>query len=358
MDKKKTLPKDLLILTIISFVVSIVTILPELSIFFDDNEMFSQIYQGSIFNVISEGIVSFIIMIILFITNSAIFRFNDPTKKIGILKMVLSFLFLYIGSSLLREVSEEIIFMGYTIEDVGSRGIIYHMTHSLRDFITTIIVFFTSYGLYLIRKQHLMVVENQKLQTESAKNQYESLKNQLNPHMLFNSLNTLSTLVDESAEKSKEYIHELSYVLRYTLQESENHKVDLEQEIEYSNAYIFLQKMRYEDNLRFNIEVSEAAKKKQVPPMSLQLLIENAIKHNQISSKSPLLVSIHTEDDKWLVVSNLIQPKFNMNNANDTGIGLENLNKRYELLFNRGIVIDKGNNLFTVKIPLIEPDKI
>ena len=115
MDKKKTLPKDLLILTIVSLVVSIVTILPELSIFFDDNEMFAQIYQGSIFNVISEGIVSFIIMIILFITNSAIFRFNDPTKKIGILKMVLSFLFLYIGSSLLRAVSEEIIFMGYTI---------------------------------------------------------------------------------------------------------------------------------------------------------------------------------------------------------------------------------------------------
>lgn len=91
--------------------------------------------------------------------------------------------------------------------------------------------------------------------------------------------------------------------------------------------------------------------------MSLQLLIENAIKHNQISSKTPLTINIHTENDEWLVVSNIIRPKYDMRNANATGIGLENLNRRYELLFNRNITVEKGNGVFSVKIPLVEPDK-
>ena len=357
MKRKKSTTRDLLISIIVSLVVSIVIILPELSLFFGDDELFEQIYHGTISNVLLEGVTSFIIMMILFVANFAIFKFGDPLIRAGSLKLVLSFLFIYVGALMLREISEEIIFWGYTKEDMGSKIIVYHMTHSLRDFIITIIVFLTSYGAYLIRKQHLTAMENQQLQTENAKSQYESLKNQLNPHMLFNSLNTLSTLVDESSEKAKDYIHELSSVLRYTLQESGKRKVCLEQEIEYSNAYIFLQKMRYEGNLNFTIEISGSAMNKQVPPMSLQLLIENAIKHNRISSKSPLIIDIHTEDDEWLVVSNIIQPKFNIKNANATCIGLENLNKRYELLFHREIIVERENDVFTVRIPLIESDK-
>ena len=91
--------------------------------------------------------------------------------------------------------------------------------------------------------------------------------------------------------------------------------------------------------------------------MSLQLLIENAIKHNQISSKTPLTIDIHTENDEWLVVSNIIRPKYDMRNANATGIGLENLSRRYELLFNRNIIVNKRNGVFVVKIPLIKQDK-
>lgn len=345
-----------MLVTIVSFVVSLVTIVPQLSLYYNHPTLFEQLYHGSLYGLITEGIFSFLIMTLLFIANIYIFKFNDPTQKIGKLKIVLSFITLYIVAVLLRELSEEIIFSGLVKAEQGSRIAIYSMTHWLRDLITTVVVFFVSYAIYLSRRQNLMVIQNQELQTESAKNQYESLKNQLNPHMLFNSLNTLSTLVDESAEKSKEYIHELSYVLRYTLQESENHKVDLQQEIEYSNAYIFLQQMRYEDSLSFNIHVSETAKRKQVPPMSLQLLIENAIKHNEISSKKPLAINISTVDDEWLIVSNAIQPKFNTANAHTTGIGLENLNKRYLLLFDNEIEVDKGSDTFTVKIPLIEPD--
>lgn len=355
--KERKISGDILLVTCISFIVSLVTIVPQVSLYYNHPSVFEQLYHGSLYGLIGEGIFSFVIMTFLFIANIFIFGFNNPTRKIGKLKMVFSFIFLYITAVVLRELSEEIIFSGLVKAEQGPRIAIYSMTHWLRDLITTLVVFFVSYAIYIARRQNLMVIQNQEMQTESAKNQYESLKNQLNPHMLFNSLNTLSTLVDESAEKSKEYIHELSYVLRYTLQESENHKVYLEQEIEYSNAYIFLQQMRYEDNLSFNIHVSDVAKRKQVPPMSLQLLIENAIKHNQISSKKPLAINICTIDDKWLIVSNAIQPKFNTANVYTTGIGLENLNKRYKLLFNKEIEVEKANDTFTVKIPLIEPDK-
>lgn len=357
MKRKKHITKDLLIFTIISLVVSAVTILPELALFFDNDDIFKQVFHLKISDIVLGGGASFVVMMILFTSNSLIFKFNDPSKKIGGLELVLSFLFIFVATLILREVSEELIFWNQSKEDMDSGYAIYHVTHFLRDVITTVIVFGTSFGMYYVRKQHMMAMEYQELLTENAKNRYESLKSQLNPHMLFNSLNTLSTIVDESSEKAQEYIQGLSYVLRYTLQESENMTVNTEEEVRFSLTYLFLQKMRYEDNLRYEINVSDEAKRKQVPPMSLQLLIENAIKHNQISSKTPLTIDIHVEDDEWLVVSNIIHPKFDMRNVHATGIGLENLNRRYELLFNRNIIVDKRNGVFTVKIPLVEPDK-
>ena len=347
----------MLIFTIVSLVVSAVTILPEVALFFDNDDIFKQVFHLKISDIALSGIASFVVMMILFVSNSSIFKFNDPSKKIGGLELVLSFLFIFVATLILREVSEELIFWNQSKEDMDSGYAIYHITHFLRDVITTVIVFGTSFGMYYVRKQHMMAMEYQELQTESAKNKYESLKSQLNPHMLFNSLNTLSTIVDESSEKAQEYIHGLSYVLRYTLQASENMTVDVEEEIRFSLAYLFLQKMRYEDNLRYEINVGDAAKRKLISPMSLQLLIENAIKHNQVSSKTPLTIDIHTENNEWLVVSNIISPKYDMRNANATGIGLANLNRRYKLLFNRNITVDKGNGAFTVRIPLVEPDK-
>lgn len=113
-----------------------------------------------------------------------------------------------------------------------------------------------------------------------------------NPHMLFNSLNTLQSLVRESPEKAQNYIHELSRVLRYTLQENDTHTVTLREEMDFVEAYIFLMKMRYEDNLSFVIEVDAHWMDYCLPPLSIQTLVENAIKHNEISNRKPLTVEI------------------------------------------------------------------
>jgi len=221
--------------------------------------------------------------------------------------------------------------------------------HPLRDFIITCTVSGSCYISYLIRRQQEVVVENQQLQAENILNQYEALKNQLNPHMLFNSLNTLRSLVREDQDKAQEYIQELSRVLRYTLQGNDSKSVFLKDEIEFVSAYIFLLKMRFEDNLSFDICIDNQYANYYLPPMAVQMLIENAVKHNEISDRHPLNIRIYTEGEE-LIVTNPVQPKLTATTG--TGIGLANLAKRYHLLYKREIQISE-NEQFTIRIPLI-----
>lgn len=355
MDLKNKITGNILILLVVSLIVSLATILPELSVALDNEAIFEHVYQRSLLNVIAGGLCYFAVTIILFLANSAVFHFNDPSRRITLWHVLLSFLFIYAGAIFLGELSRMLVFSRSTGLVARSHAVVYAITHPMRDFVTAIVVFSSSYAMYLLRRQHLMTVENQKLATENARSQYESLKSQLNPHMLFNSLNTLSVLVDESPDKAKNYIHELSSVLRYSLQESGNRTVDLAQEMAYTDAYIYLQKMRYEDSLQFNICISDTARTRRLPPMSLQLLIENAVKHNRVSSKMPLAISIVTETDDWLVVRNHIQPRFSTSPSEGVRIGLYNLDTRYKLLYGRGIVVERNSETFCVRLPLIRP---
>ena len=197
-------------------------------------------------------------------------------------------------------------------------------------------------------------MENEQLCAENLQNQYEALKNQLNPHMLFNSLNTLQSLVRESPEKAQDYIQELSRVLRYTLQENEYQSVTLKEEMDFVTAYIFLLKMRFEDNLLFDIDIDDSLQEFRLPPISVQMLIENAVKHNEISNRNPLTIYIAADVNKHhLTVANKRQPKRTATAG--TGIGLANLAKRYHLLFKKEILITEEGGEFRVQIPLIEP---
>ena len=162
--------------------------------------------------------------------------------------------------------------------------------------------------IHLILKQQQMIVENQQLRTESIRNQYEALKNQLNPHMLFNSLNTLQSLIRETPARAVDYTQELSRVLRYTLQSNESRFVTLAEELAFAEAYIFLMKMRYEENLTFDVAVDKQLRDRLLPPMSLQVLIENAIKHNEISNRRPLAVSIRTQGETPVSYTHLTLP--------------------------------------------------
>lgn len=199
-------------------------------------------------------------------------------------------------------------------------------------------------------KKNEILLENEQLKHENLLVQLTSLKNQLNPHFLFNSLNTLSWLINEDKAKSQHYLQKLSQVLRYSLCMQEQSLVSLKEELALVESYIFLLRMRFGDNLDVDTKVNHT-ESYQIPPLSLQLLIENAIKHNIISSSEPLKVIIELGiSDKTIRVTNLLRLK---HDSTGTGIGLVNLNQRFKLLTDREIEIKQNNTSFSVVLPLV-----
>jgi len=217
-----------------------------------------------------------------------------------------------------------------------------NMWYAVIVFLSTLII--SSY----IRNQQTLL-ENQRLVAENIRNRYEALKNQLNPHFLFNSLNTLDGLMDHDIDKAHSYLQNLSSTFRYTIQNKEI--TSLKEELDFVESYTYLMKIRYGDKLSIQYAVDEKYNPYCIMPVTLQLLMENAIKHNVINNKHPLTIRIETTEKDTIKVSNRIQPK---NDAEaGEGIGLANLVERYHLLFGMDVIITK-NDIFTVEIPLIK----
>lgn len=345
----KTIIKDkyLLSTVIISVVVAVLIHFPELVSLFDRFESHSLFPGMRFIDVANEVWFTFLSLLVLFAINTRLFHFNQASIKITGTKILLSFIFTWVLNNLLGQV---FVFMHNTLDIPAIDAMVHHYLHPLRDFIISCLVTSSCYIIYLIRRQQLVSIENEQLLAENLRNQYEVLKNQLNPHMLFNSLNTLQSLVRENQSKAQDYIQELSRVLRYTLQSNDSQSVTLRKEMDFASAYIFLLKMRFENNLQFDIQINKTLENYLLPPMAVQVLIENAVKHNEISNRKPLTIHITTDNEGYLSVSNAIQPKWTATPG--TGIGLANLAKRYRLLFKQDIQITEDKE-FTVCIPLI-----
>lgn len=298
-------------------------------------------------DVVSEILFTYISLILLYLINELIFRFRSMRKDIGWKQIAGSFAVTWIISSLL---GKGFVFLHHSMDIPAIDATLHHYLHPLRDFLISTVVTGSNYLMYQNRKSMQVQIENQQLRAEIIESQYEALKSQLNPHMLFNSLNTLSALIRESSGKAQDYLQEVSRVLRYTLQDNTSHSVTLKEELEFVRSYVYLLQMRYEDNLTFDIQVPPGVCGRKVPPMAVQMLVENAVKHNEISNRKPLCVSIRS-NGTTLTVSNPYQPRLNMGTG--TGIGLDNLQKRYRLLFQKDIQIQKDGQTFAVTIPLI-----
>ena len=218
---------------------------------------------------------------------------------------------------------------------------------------TLAVSFLYSYIYTLIFQRQNILLENEQLKSENLTTRYDMLVSQINPHFFFNSLNSLSTLVRENdTQTALTYIDQLSYTFRYILQNSQNTEVPLKEELQSLEAYSYQFKIRYADKLFFDIDIDEEYLDYTMPPLALQPLIDNAVKHNSITSRHPMHISIRTEDGH-LVVSNpkspLVEP------APGTGIGLKNLDSRWELVTGENIAIIDTNESFTVKLPLQKP---
>ncbi|GHB23918.1 sensor histidine kinase [Mongoliitalea lutea] len=193
-------------------------------------------------------------------------------------------------------------------------------------------------------------LEAERLKTENVSSQFQSLKDQLNPHFLFNSLNVLSNLVYESPDKSAAFIQQLAKIYRYVLDVQAEELVLLKRELEFASSFLSLQKIRLEDNFTYQIDIPSIPQA-YIPPLSLQLLLENALKHNIASQEQPLNIHIYLENEA-LVVSNNLQPKTSIEQGS-TRIGLRNIDRRYQLLSDKRPQILSTATEFTVTLPLL-----
>ncbi|MCB0662140.1 MAG: histidine kinase, partial [Saprospiraceae bacterium] len=179
--------------------------------------------------------------------------------------------------------------------------------------------------LYVQWKKALL--EKELVKQEHIRSQLEGLRNQVNPHFLFNSLNTLMSIVADDQQLAIRYVQKLSKVFRYVLENRDEQLIRLETELDFIDNYVFLQKERFQENLQVKIDIKEQDKNSFIVPLSLQILFENAIKHNIISKKNPLTIEVFTNEDGKLVVRNNLQVKNNV--MPGTKVGLENIKKRY-----------------------------
>ena len=219
----------------------------------------------------------------------------------------------------------------------------------LRGILINLIVYMFLHLLFQNYQTQQMGIELERTHAVNLGAQYELLKQQVNPHFLFNSLNTLKSMVDIQDPQSSDFILKLSDFYRFTLESRKLDLIPLREELQILDSYVYLLKARFEDGFVLNNNVDPKQYVSAIPPFTLQLLIENCIKHNVVSLDKPLEIKLYTEDD-FLVIENQIQLK---RGVLSTGVGLDNINQRFMHLVHKEIEIDKTETIFKVKIPLI-----
>lgn len=220
--------------------------------------------------------------------------------------------------------------------------------NSISYFFFLVLLLITSKSINLIEKSRQDAIEKEVLKQKSLQNELDALKNQINPHFLFNSLNTLSLLVREDQKAAGKFIQKLSFLFRYILQSQEQALVTVEEELKVLDSYIHLIQQRYQDNFNVLVKVDDQMLQRKIPILALQMLMENAVKHNEISAKHPLYMEFYSEG-KWVVGKNVLQKR--TGNIDSTNMGLKNLNTRTKIQLGDEIEILRDETHFTVKIP-------
>ena len=219
------------------------------------------------------------------------------------------------------------------------------------------LIFETLYEVvYIIEKHKENSIEKELLEKMQLQQEFENLRQRVNPHFLFNCFNTLSSLITEDKQRADKFLDELSKVYRYLLRNNVNDLSTVEEEIKFIESYGQLLKTRHNECLHFAVHVDSKYHPYLVPSLSLQLLVENAVKHNSMSRQEPITIGIHTSDDEFLVVENNLSRK--MVKPDSTGFGLLTIREKYKLLSRDDLKIEEErDNRFTVSLPLIKPSE-
>ena len=214
----------------------------------------------------------------------------------------------------------------------------------------TLVITLFFHAVYFYKRTQENKVKEQKIIAGTASAKFESLKNQIDPHFLFNSLNVLSSLIEENQENAQKFTTSLSKVYRYVLEQKDKELVSVEEELSFAKTYMNLLKMRFENSLFFELPESIPNPEAKVVPLSLQLLLENTVKHNVASEQHPLRIRIFIEND-YLVVENNYQKKEVMQGR--PGVGLQNIVSRYAIITNRSVLVRQDEKVFAVSIPIL-----
>jgi hypothetical protein len=289
----------------------------------------------------------------LYFSNAGLFIYLDEVYKddrFDKKRIVVGFL-----SSFL--ISITIIFLLRVFEDVlieGSTFKAFIAKESASNYlVATIITFIVTlafHAFYFYKAYNENRVNEQKVIAGTANAKFESLKNQIDPHFLFNSLNVLSSLIEENPENAQRFTTSLSKIYRYVLEQKDKELVTLEEELSFAKTYMNLLKMRFENSISYELPDNFDYPEAKVVPLSLQLLLENTIKHNVVSEQKPLHIKIYIEDS-YLIVENNLQKKEVLQDRK--GVGLQNIVDRYALISERKVLIDENVNCFKIKIPIL-----
>ena len=204
---------------------------------------------------------------------------------------------------------------------------------------------------FYFKEYRIKLIEAEQLKTKTSQAELQVIKSQINPHFLFNNLNVLSALVMQNSSEANKFIEAFSQVYRYILSNQHKELVELKTELEFIKPYIYLLEKRFTNGLKITIDIDTAQENKFIIPASLQMLIENAIKHNVASKTKPLHIDLHTNGNQTLVVTNNLQLRDIVENS--TEIGLQNIMKRYLLVGNREVIVNKTDENFIVTLPLL-----
>ena len=313
-------------------------------IFFFGNNPFTDFKYYLIYGILVTGAFTFL----LWIVNTSLllriidkYPFPQQTVKNITLQSVTLLVVTFILANGLAYIEHSLrnddLYMEYVEREVGVSLI-------LAGLIT---VLYNSIHIFKLLKESL--VEKERLQKENVQSQLEILKNQVKPHFLFNSLNTLASIIPDEPEMAVDYVQKLSKVYRYILEIKDKKLISLEEELTCIKAYLFMLQIRFGDNLQVNI-ADDLPLNHHIVPLSLQLLIENAVKHNITSNKRPLHIDIFQEGNQLIIRNNLQLKEQAMPS---TGTGLNNIRSRYHILTKQDIIIQKDETHFSVAIPLI-----
>ena len=217
-------------------------------------------------------------------------------------------------------------------------------------------VFCIYFSLHFLQHWQHSEVQAERFKKEKLKSEIDNLKNHLDPHFLFNNLNILAALIDQDAEESKKFLDKFTEVYRSLLKTKDEDLVYLSDELEFVNAYIYLLNTRFEDLVVFDIQVDNEMQYHMIPPLSIQQLIENAIKHNIITEKQPLKINIYS-DEQFLVVKNTLRKK-EVGDALSMGSGLSSIKSRFSYFSDIEVEVTQTDDEFVVKLPIIEVETV